>query len=385
MRIISVRHALPAVSIAAAMGLAAPAHAFEFKISGQVDRAITAADNGKNSDIGFVDNSGSNTRFRFTGEQDMDNGLTVGFAYEIGLGENSSATFDVNNGGGDNADFLDNRLANVYITGSFGTFALGKVDGAVNGASEVDYSGTTYLGGGVDFGDYAGGLTFLDNNNNGITQLGLATNSFDALSRQNAIRYDTPTYNGLTLSASLDNGHAYEISPRYEASVGDGGKFGVALDYVDSQSQGRDISPNGVVNATGARFQEYGGSASVLLPTGLNFTGSYKRRRFVDAGIPSASNYFGSVGYILGKHHFALSYDRTNDYLNDGSKGSAYGAAYVYDWTDSIELYGSYHLYTLDDAIGTIQDADGNLLSTGNKVNAQDINQLYAGVRLKFL
>lgn len=367
-----------AVSAATVLSVAAPAYAFDFNVSGQVDRAVTAASNGDTSDIGFVDNTGSNTRFRFTGEQDMDNGMTVGFAYEIALGENASSTFDVDNGGGSNADFFDNRLANVFISGTFGKLTFGKVDGAANGTSEVDYSGTTYLGGGVDYADYAGGISFLDDQDNAIASLGQVNNEFDALSRQNAVRYDTPSLGGFVLSTSLDNGHAYEVAGRYENEFSSGIKFGAAVDYVDNQSQGRDIAPNGQVISDGDRFHEYGGSTSLLLPFGLNLTGSYKKHDFVNDR-PSAENYYGSVGYIIGKNKLAVSYGRTDDLLNDGSEFEAYGLAYVYSWTKSIDLYSSYHHYMLDHAA----QVDGPL--AGQNVKAQDIDNIYAGVRLKFL
>ncbi len=242
------KYVLPsAVSLVTAMGVAVPAaQAFDFKASGQVDRAVTAVDNGHRSDIGFVDNAGSNTRFRFTGDQVMDNGMKVGFDYEIAIGNNASADWDVKNAGNEQNNFLDNRQANIYLEGNFGRFTLGKVDGAANATSEVDYSGLTYLGGGVDFADYAGGLSFWGKNGQvaaGNPKVGQVFNSFDALSRQNAIRYDSPTFSGVTLSASLDSGHAYELAARYATALARGGKFGVAADYVDSQNQGEKFDP----------------------------------------------------------------------------------------------------------------------------------------------
>ncbi|MES1926629.1 porin -like protein [Salinisphaera sp. T31B1] len=372
------------LSAATLLGFALPAQAIDFKISGQVDRAMIAADNGEDSDIGFVDNVGSNSRFRFTGDQALDNGMTLGFAYEIGLNENTSTSFDVNNGGGDNGDFLDNRLANIYLEGNFGRLTFGKLDGAGNGSSELNYSGAMYLGGGNAASFYHAGISFLDNDGNTITNLSGALNPFDSLSRQNAVRYDTPSIGGAVLSASLDNGHAYELAGRYESDFANGGKFGLVGVYLDSQSQSRDIEPDGTVINDGARFQEAGGSASLLLPSGLNFTGSYKHRNYKN-GDPSADNYYASVGYIIDKHHFELSYNQTNDLLNDGSEASGYGLAYVYNWMKSVELYASYHLYTLDNADFTNKDDAGNVVSSGSDVDAQDINALYLGTRLKFL
>ena len=41
------------------------AQAVDFKISGQINRAVLWGDNGNNSDAKFVDNDNSSTRFRF--------------------------------------------------------------------------------------------------------------------------------------------------------------------------------------------------------------------------------------------------------------------------------------------------------------------------------
>ncbi|AWN16455.1 porin [Salinisphaera sp. LB1] len=366
------KYVLPsAVSLITAMGVAAPAaQAFDFKVSGQVDRAVSVVDNGKNTDVGFVDNTGSNTRFRFTGDQMMSNGMKVGFDYEIGLGNNASASWDVKNSGNEQSTFLDNRQANIYLEGNFGRFTLGKVDGAANATSEVDYSGLTYLSGGVDFADYAGGLSFISKDGQVTSaKVGKVFNEFDALSRQNAIRYDSPTFNGTTLSASVDSGHAYELAARYATDFARGGKFAVAADYVDSQNQGEKYDPKKSLYVNGHRFREMGGSASLLLPSGIVFTVSGKHRDFVRYGKNSANNYFAGIGYVKGNNHFQVNYDRTDGAYMDGSKGNQYGLAYRRDWTKSIQLYASYHLYT----------ASG--LGTGVK----DINQIYTGVRLKFM
>ena len=388
MKTLHSRYLMPsALSAVTVFAFAAPAHAFEFKVSGQVDRAAIAADNGEDRDIGFVDNVGSNSRFRFTGAQDLDNGYNIGFAYEIGLNENPSTSFDVNNGGGSEDDFLDNRLANVYVEGDFGRFTFGKLDGAANGSSELNYSGTMYLGGGQGISLYAGGVSFLDDEGRVITNLSAASNHFDGISRQNGVRYDTPSLGGAVLSASLDNGHAYELAARYETAFADGGKAGFVLSHLDTQDQDFDIEPDGTVNDNSPRFQETGGTGSLLLPSGITLTASYKQRDYMAEDRATAENYFGGVGYVLDKHHFEASYMQTNDLAGDGSKGRSYGLAYVYDVIDSVELFASYHHLTLDDASYSYTETDAagddiNITATGD---AQDLDILYVGTRLKFL
>jgi hypothetical protein len=361
-----------AVSTASMLTVSDPVQAFSFKISGQVDKAIVAADNGEDNDIGFVDNNGSNTRFRFTGSQALNDGMEFGFIYEVALTNNLSTNFDINTSDTDST-FLDVRKTEVYFSGSFGKVSLGKGDGAANGTSEVDLSGTQYLGGGsAHF--YASGISFLDSDGNPVGTIGAAAyNNFDALSRNNHIRYDTPAFGDVVLSASLDSGKAVETAARYATEFGDGWEFAAAVDYLDSQDQNATINQAGQRTFSG-RFEEYGGSASVLLPGGLNFTGMYKDRVSDEAG-PDGQTYFGGIGYLLDKHHFQLGWGHTDDLANAGSSGNSYQLAYVYEWRDDLELFGSYRHLTLDDV-----ETD-----SGDVVDAQDINYIYLGARVKFL
>ena len=362
---------MAAVSTASMLTVAIPVHAFEFKLSGQVDKAIVAADNGEDSDVGFVDNVGSNTRFRFLGSQALDNGMEVGFNYEIGLTNNPSTNFDINTSN-TSSTFVDVRKTEVYFSGGLGKVSLGKGDGAANGTSEVDLSGTQYLGGGSAH-YYASGISFLDEDGNVLGTIGgAAYNNFDALSRNNRVRYDTPSFGGVVLSASLDNRKAMETAARYSTEFGDGGAFEVAVDYIDIKDLNAVINQAGQRTLSG-RFEEYGGSASVLLPGGLNFTGMYKNRRS-DEGGPDGETYFGGIGYTLDKHHAQVGWGRSNDLANEGSEGNSYQVAYVYDWRDDIELFSSYRRLTLDN------------VNVGNSaVDAQDIDYIYIGTRFKFL
>ncbi len=336
------------------------------------------ADNGKQTDYGFVDSNGSDTRFRFTGDQTMPNGLKVGFSYELAILSNLSTDFDINKSGGSKNNYLNTRLADVYLQGNFGKLSFGKGDGAANGTSEVDLSGTQYLGGGSAH-YYASGISFIGPGNQVLkSNIGNAAyNNFDALSRTNRVRYDSPSFGGVVLSASLDNGHAYETAARYSTKFAGGTKFEAAVDWLDSESLGAEINPNGV-RVTNSRFQEYGGSASLLLPSGLNFTGMYKKRNRIGGNSKGnqGQSFFTGVGYILGRNHFQVGWGGTRDYANNNSRGNSYQAAYVFDWTNSVELYGSYHLITLDHVYDS---------QAGRDVNAKNINYLFLGTRIKFL
>ena len=368
-------------------GLSSPGHAMEFKVSGQLDRAFTVADNGNETDYASVDNIGSNSRFRFTGNEKMANGMNVGFIYEMSVVQFGSTEFDIgkNSGGGD-VD-LDTRKIDIYLEGDFGKVSFGKGDGAGYYANLMDYSGTLYYGGGAWYGLYANGLSFVDDNGNQLYRIGATNSVFNAVGRQERIRYDSPSIGGLVLSTSLDNGNAYELAARYHVDL-PGDKLATGLSWVDTNDLEIATSPtDGQPLTPGSEFREkqvLSASASLLLDGGLNFTVSYgndETDAIANAGQANqegfdATNLFGQVGYLTGAHHFAVNYGETKDLIVEGTKGSQIGLAYVYDWSSAVRLFSSYHLYSLD-LPSSVKTAEG-------WGDANDISQLYAGVRVAF-
>ena len=368
-------------------GLSSPGHAMEFKVSGQLDRAFTVADNGNETDYASVDNIGSNSRFRFTGNEKMANGMNVGFIYEMSVVQFGSTEFDIgkNSGGGDVN--LDTRKIDIYLEGDFGKVSFGKGDGAGYYANMMDYSGTLYYGGGAWYTLYSSGISFVDDNGNQLYKIGQTNSVFNAVGRQERIRYDSPSIGGLVLSTSLDNGNAYELAARYHVDL-PGAKLATGLSWVDTNDLNIEASPtNGQPLTPGSEFkakQVLSASASLLLDGGLNFTVSYgndKTDAMANAGQANqegfdATNLFGQVGYSTGDHHFAVNYGETKDLIVEGTKGSQIGLAYVYDWSSAVRLFSSYHLYSLD-LPSSVKTAEG-------WGDANDISQLYAGIRVAF-
>lgn len=368
-------------------GLSSPGHAMEFKVSGQLDRAFTVADNGNETDYASVDNIGSNSRFRFTGNEKMANGMNVGFIYEMSVVQFGSTEFDIgkNSGGGDVN--LDTRKIDIYLEGDFGKVSFGKGDGAGYYANMMDYSETLYFGGGAWYTLYSSGISFVDDNGNQLYKIGQTNSVFNAVGRQERIRYDSPSIGGLVLSTSLDNGNAYELAARYHVDL-PGAKLATGLSWVDTNDLNIEASPtNGQPLTPGSEFkakQVLSASASLLLDGGLNFTVSYgndKTDAMANAGQANqegfdATNLFGQVGYLTGAHHFAVNYGETKDLIVEGTKGSQIGLAYVYDWSSAVRLFSSYHLYSLD-LPSSVKTAEG-------WGDANDISQLYAGIRVAF-
>ena len=151
------KHLTPALlSSAVAAGLMAtamPVNAVQFSFSGQINKVIGQVDNGDSDAIGFFDNINSGTRIRFKGSEELDNGITIGGYQEWQMARNQSfaATLQGNGEFGEGASAtLNERHMDIWASGSWGKVSLGQGNGAANGTSEVDLSGTwqtDYVGG----------------------------------------------------------------------------------------------------------------------------------------------------------------------------------------------------------------------------------------------
>lgn len=90
---------------------------------------------GKGGDsFGMMSGQSSGSRFGFKGEEELGNGLTVGFVLENGFNSDTGSL-------GDSDGRLFNRESSLYIEGGFGKFGMGRLSTLANDA------GTTGIGG----------------------------------------------------------------------------------------------------------------------------------------------------------------------------------------------------------------------------------------------
>jgi len=317
--------------IASTMILAPAAQAFDFKVSGQVSRMVVAPDDAVGDEIQHQDIGWSGSRFRFTGSEEADDGLTWGFRFEIQARNNNAGTdgSQLEN----NGDNQDNRYQDLYLSGGFGKVSFGKGDGASNGSTEVDLSGTA-LASAAPLQDNWGGYKITPDTDPGVDADGdPIDNSIawktvytmqDGLSRQNRVRYDTPSFNGFSFAGSLNQGNATELAVRYKGNFGDH-QFGAAA-FVDQ-------APDESDSEDGADIT--GGSASLLLTNGLNFTVAFSD---TDPDIGDSSDaQFYKVGYKTGKHAFAVDFAEGEN--GDGEEGESTGLTYAYFPHPGVELF----------------------------------------------
>ena len=352
------------ISMAAA-GFFSTADAFEVNLTGQVNQLIMWADNGNDSDFFIADNDNSSTRFRFTGSEDFGR-VKVGFRMEFEAQQRASNDLDIPNTG-DGAFEFNSRWLDAYFDTSYGTVRIGKGDGAANNTSETDLSGTSVIIYSA-VNDTAGDFTFVDKAT-GLksgTRINDTRNNFDGLSRNERLRYDTPSFYGTYLALSATNGNAWEVAAFFANNYG-GHKIAASAGYVDTEDR---FSVDG-------EYTQVGASASWLAPFGLNLTGAYgirnyrgqtKQERSIAGQSDNATNTYLKLGYVWGMHAIAGEYGMTEDLDEKGDESSNYGIGYVITPWEGVEFYAAGRVYRLK---RTSADFD-------------DISQVMAGTRIKF-
>jgi len=338
-------NALAALAASTVILLPASANAFEFTLSGQVNRLIMNVDNGETNGVVNADNSVSGTRVRVKGDGDIGNDLTAGLYYEYQLQSNPSdkITADSLNSdgiGGDvgAGDNFSNRNANIWVKGNFGKVTLGKGSGAADGSTEVDKSGTTVIQYTSSSGEILSGMEYGDS---GVT-VGDSRSGFDGLSRNDNIRYDAAV-GDFSFAGSYGNGDKKELAAGYKMD-----NLEVRVAWWDQAQSGDGVK--------GAAI-----SASWEAENGINLTGAYSGNN----GGDDPTNVYAKLGYKTGKSAYGIDWSETQD-LGPGDASSV-SVAWVYQAMTGIEVYASYRIESLD-------DVDGE----------DDIDALVGGARVKF-
>jgi len=307
-------------------------------ISGQVNRAINIADDGKDTKAYFVDNDASNTRVRFVGTGTVTDDLTVGSKIEVALAPNESS--EVSQVDEESGDFTDIRWAEVSLDSKrFGKLSLGKGDTASNNSAEVDLSKTDVVQY-ASIADIAGGLLFRQEDGDTLTNVTVsdAFKDLDGLSRKSRVRYDTPTFYGFHLAGSAVSDQRYDAS-LWWGGQGYGFKAAGAVAYAYLNEDNAD--------------NQYDGSFSILHEaTGLNLTLSAGLKEVDHQDDPT--NFFIKAGWLkrffsFGETALGVDYTRSMNLPTEDDDGYSVGAAAVQQFEDyGTELYLQYRLYSLD-------------------------------------
>ena len=313
------------------------------KLYGQVNRGLLLVNDGSDSYLLHVDNDNSSTRIGLLGTAKLNDDLTAGAKIEVQFESNSTADVNQVDQRGQSADHFTQRHLDLFFDSkSFGKVSIGQGDTASNGTSEMDLSGTGVAGySGV--ADMASGLFFYDSGVDALsdTRVGDVFTNMDGLSRDDRLRYDTPSLYGFKVSASAVAGEAYDVALSYSGDFG-GTKLVAAVAYADPETA-----------REGTEYQ-VNGSISALHSSGFNITLAAGSRNFELADRDDATFFYGKVGYkadlfAVGGTSLALDYSQSNDVSLENDEADTIGAMLVQNIDAlSTEYYFIYRRYQLD-------------------------------------
>jgi hypothetical protein len=348
------------------------------KLSGQVNRMVLHWDDGFDEDVFFTDNETSNTRFRLTGSATISPGRTAGFRLEqdINISNNSSVVSNcgstiggrcqpIANQEGNNTtnNDIDTRYMDLWFKDErLGKFSLGQGDMASNGTSQVDLSGTgivTYssssdIGGNFHFRVSGTGA------DSGVT-LGTAISDLDGASRQDRIRYDTPSLGGFTFSTSYAADDIADAAVRFKKEW-NSVRCAAALGYDhDTQEKNDD-------------FEIWSSSGSCIhTPSGLNLTLGWAEKDNGNSSTLDQEWFYAKLGISRrwnshGKTSISISYGESDNVTSAQGSGEATAIAIVQNIDSAaLELYAAWiHNEYSDNTATSFEDLD--FLSLGARM-----------------
>ena len=183
---------LIAAAVSSALALPMAAQAVEFSVSGHINRAVISVDGRANdSALQHVDANASETRFRFTGSEELENGMTAGVQLELGRPGNWRT-----------------RHANVSLSSAGGKLTIGQASEATDGMAHADMGGASWLGGATNWCSYASAGPACPSNDGNRTQV---------------LRYDTPAIGPASIAISAGNNDFWDVKLSIAGSMGDAG------------------------------------------------------------------------------------------------------------------------------------------------------------------
>ncbi len=218
-----------------------------------------------------------------------------------------------------NAGFRERKYEVIGESKTFGKISMGQGSTASDGTAEEILSGTQVVAGsGIDA--MGNQILFLREDtkaSSGRRVTNLFSN-FDGLSRDDRIRYDSPSFAGFTLSGSHIDGDRWDAALRY-ANKFSFGELRAAASYFDAQSTG---TPGSVSGFDGLAF-----SVAYEAPFGTNFQATYSENDFEQVGRHTANFWYVMLGHDFkslvefGETSFAVEYAQTQDQAINGSSG----------------------------------------------------------------
>ena len=397
-------------AIAFAAGLAMPAAAkkkdpskapkvvssgkkMKLKLYGQITRSASITDNGIATGFTNSENGNTSTRMGVKAQGKINNDLKLKLRYEWNMrsAHENRPLFNID-GPFDN-DF-DIRYADIEFKHKrFGTLFFGRGNGPGNSSSQTDLSGTsTGQKGGGEHWDFQN-ARFVETSASAAggaratTRVSRVFTNMDATSRNNRIRYDSPSIYGFQFRAGIVEQDGYEFALWYKGKVA-GMKIKGAVNYSHNK-QG--VFPGEVqagTTATDTEIDLVNGSISIQTPWGIGVSGAAgwndrdKNPRVNNAGDGKdpffwwAAIWYRAKFFELGETRFKYGFSTTVDNQNEGDVGQAHGFTIVQQIKSTgTDMYVGYRHVSVD------RDIAG---APGGEIDFEDQNLWVMGIRARF-
>lgn len=348
-------------------------------ISGQVNQSLMIWDDGLDTDAYVASNSTSASRFRFKGNAKINHDWSAGYYIEIGLA--TARTLGVTQANDDGGAVFRIRQSNLYIrSNTLGTVTLGQ---ASPGTDDLAFYGSVAGLAGAFQPDWHSGFSM------GLVNGGVVTTTqirdlagsingalyFDGTTRQNIVRYDTPTFGGFVVSAAWGEDDFWDVAIRY---AGDFGDFKVKAGIGYSEFGGQDTTA-----AIGDEESLTATAGIIHTPTGIFVHGAYRGYEYDGTqGLPDADGWHIQAGIkqrwnSLGHTAIYGAYTECDDCVSQLAGANALTTSEIsrvsvgiHQWIDAaaLELYAIY------------DHTEAEL----NGVDFEDFDTVTIGGRIKF-
>ena len=312
-------------------------------VSGQVNRMLLYASDGRDSRFFHADNDQSSTRVRFKGKAKLDDEWSAGATFEAELESNSSGKVKIDDNIEKDVSLKERKLELFFKSKRLGKLSLGQGSTASDGSVEEDLSGTGVITS-AGFGGTGGSLAFVKSDSAtreaADAKVGDLFSNYDGLSRTDRVRYDTPGFGGVKLSTSFLGGN-------WTGNSVDSGAWDAALRY-GREFDGVEVAAAAATWKKDKNTEGRGGSLSVLAPSGTSLSLSYSTE---DEEGQDPTFQYAKLGQIFdatsaGKTAVSIGYGRTEDQDGTGNEGTYYDLAAVQKIKNlGAELYAVWGVY----------------------------------------
>jgi len=338
-------------------------------MSGQVVRSLMYADSGPQDEWFQGDGGSAGSRVRWIGTGNVNENVAVKSYFEMDLphsGDLSSATLILP--GGESVtgqSTLNIRHAEIRFSHKqMGSIDFGRGSTASNGKSEADFSGMgpAFSQGAIGSGT---GIQFFDTAANaygGTTRsAGTVLSAFDGRSKGERIRYNLPSMNGLSISASTEPGGGggnWDVGGSYTAMMGDiKGYAGAQINGTPGTSDGGWSGSIALEHGSGLTMQGHYGtvdsSRATTDPDGWGVLVGYKAKLFA-----------------AGPTNLGVQYMTADDVAVDGDDAEVWMVGATQGLGGGVTVHASYRQFELTD--------------TNAATTFDDITQFFVGTVVKF-